>query len=216
MYIALIKKKQKRTRYHLYVQNCQYIYNFKKLKLKQKLWLTEKSVGLSSVTGSSSLATTGQTFSAPKLESRTVEIWGCRLFCRLLHLDDEVDDDDEENFFDGSVEYFTLMSLDVSFQFFSDVWSLLSQFFSDVWSLLSQFFSYDLSFHESSSKRRLAGPLNDDRYSATVASVDDEAWNENLRVYNFREFHYISQFLWVLFFVLARATSHLPVILNKF
>jgi hypothetical protein len=186
MYIALIKKKQKRTRYHLYVQNCQYIYNFKKLKLKQKLWLTEKSVGLSSVTGSSSLATTGQTFSAPKLESRTVEIWGCRLFCRLLHLDDEVDDDDEENFFDGSVEYFTLMSLDVSFQFFSDVWSLLSQFFSDVWSLLSQFFSYDLSFHESSSKRRLAGPLNDDRYSATVASVDDEAWNENLRVHNFR------------------------------
>ena len=160
------------------------------------------------MTGSSSFATTGQTFSAPKLESRTVEIWGCRLFCRLLHLDDEVDDDDEENFFDGSVEYFTLMSLDVSFQFFSDVWSLLSQFFSDVWSLLSQFFSDvwsllsqffsdvwsllsqffsdDLSFHESSSKRRLAGPLNDDRYSATVASVDDEAWNENLRVHNFR------------------------------
>ncbi len=101
-----------------------------------------------SLSTGSSFGNTGHTFSAPKLDSLTVDTNGCVCLCRLFEL---VDEDDDENFFVGRVWYFTwtsgfVTSLDIS--------------------ILSQ---------ASSSNKRRAGPLNDDKYSATVASVDVDA-----------------------------------------
>ena len=79
--------------------------------------LTIKSVRqVSCVVEDSRFGGTGRTFSAPKLESRTVDVCGKTgfRFGRLLDCDD-VDELDDENFFDGNVEYFTLMSFSFDF-----------------------------------------------------------------------------------------------------
>ena len=81
--------------------------------------LTIKSVRqVSCVVDDSLFGGTGHTFSAPKLESRTVDVCGKTgfRFGRLLDCDD-VDELDDENFFDGNVEYFTLMSFSFDFDF---------------------------------------------------------------------------------------------------
>jgi hypothetical protein len=55
----------------------------------------------------------GHTFSAPKLDSRTVDSCGCGRRRRLRVLDDVVDDDDDDAFFVRSVEYLTRRSTSV-------------------------------------------------------------------------------------------------------